>query len=110
MSQSNIYTVFCVVVGDYIPFPIEIEKSKTVGWLKGLIKQEMSKLFADIDSNSLNLYHVDIADDRQLVAKVKAYPLDDSNLRPTRLLTSIFPAPPKPDTVHFIVNPSKLHG
>jgi hypothetical protein len=110
MSQSDVYTVFCIVVGEDVPFCVEIERSRAVDWLKELIKKERSNIFADIDSNFLDLYHVDIADDDELVTKVKAHPLDDSKLPATKSLIDVFPATPKADTVHFIVNPSKLHG
>jgi Crinkler effector protein N-terminal domain len=110
MSQSDTFTILCIVVGEDVPFYIDIEKSKTVDWLKVLIKEKKSSVFADIDPNCLDLYHVDIADNDELVAKVTGYPLDDSKLPATTALTNVFPATPKADTVYFIVNPSKLHG
>lgn len=110
MSQSDIYTIICIVAGEDVPFCVEIEKSKTVGWLKALIKEKRTNVFADIDVNFLDLYHVDIPNDEELVVRLKAHPLDDSKLRATKPLTDVFPATPKADTVHFIVNPSKLHG
>jgi len=51
---------------------------------------------------------VDIADDDELMVKVKAHLLDDSSLRATMSLSKIFPSGPKEDTVHFIIKPSKL--
>jgi hypothetical protein len=110
MSQSDIYTILCIVVNEDVPFYIEIEKGKTIDWLKVLIKKKKSTVLAGIDPDFLDLYHVDIPDDEKLVAKVKAHPLDDSKLPATTVLTNFLPATPKADTVYFIVNPSKFHG
>jgi hypothetical protein len=107
--RERLYTVFCIDLGGDVPFHI-IERNKTVAELKELLKEKNCVPFADIESTSLDLYHVDIADNDQLVTKMKAHPLD-SRLQATKLLTSIFSATPKANTVHFIVNhPSKLHG
>jgi len=76
MSQSEIYTVFCIVVDIGRAFPVDIEKNETIGWLKGLITERDPKTFADVQSYLLDLYHVDIADDKDMMANVKAYPLD----------------------------------
>lgn len=57
-----------------VPFVVEIEKNKTVGELKDLVKGECSNTFADIDSNFLDLYHMYITDgdEEDLIATVKA--------------------------------------
>jgi hypothetical protein len=93
-----------------VAFSVRIEKSQTVGQLKDLIKEESNNHFADTDSNSLYLYRVSIpgANEEDLMASVKAQFLD-SPLLATKSLIKVFPDTPKADTVHFIVNPSKLH-
>jgi Crinkler effector protein N-terminal domain len=79
----------------------------------GQLKKEVVKkqsAFATIDSNFLGLYPMDIPDANKvdLMASVKAQTLN-SPLLPSKSLTNIFPTGPKADTVHFIVEPSKLH-
>jgi len=106
MSQSDIYTVICIIFGEKNPFEIKIEKNETVGLLKKLIKEENANL-AGIDTKFLDLYHVDIAEDDSLVTNVKAHPLD-SKLPVTASLIEIFPDTPEKHKVHFIVKPSKF--
>jgi Crinkler effector protein N-terminal domain len=113
MSQSDIYTVLCIVIGEDVPFSVEIEKSKIVSQLKDLIKEKRTDVFANIGSNLLDLYHVDIPDapKEDLMASMRAHPLDSRGpLLATTRFTNIFPGTPKDDTIHFIVKPSKLHG
>jgi len=107
MSQSDIYTVFCILLGQKVPFSVKVEKEKTVGHLKYLIKTQRNA-FAGIEAGFLDLYHVDFAEDSDLVAKVEAHPLD-SELPVTSRLIDIFPATPKGGTIHFIVKPSKFY-
>jgi Crinkler effector protein N-terminal domain len=44
-----------------VPFHIVTERNKTVAELKELIKEKNCIPFADIESTSLDVYHVDIA-------------------------------------------------
>ena len=74
MSQPDIYTVGCLVIGEDVPFTVEIAKSELVGVLKQLIKEKDPDTFAGIEVNFLDLYHVEITDDDELVANVKAHP------------------------------------
>jgi hypothetical protein len=107
MSQSNIYSVLCVVNTEDVPFPVKIEKSEIIGQLKEeIIKKK--RAFANIDSNFLDLYHVDIPDAHkmELKANIDAQTLNFPQLS-SKSLINIFPAGPKPDTVHFIVKYSK---
>lgn len=54
--------IFCLVLGDAIEesFPVDFDKGITVGHLKKLIKEEKKNAFANIDSNELRLWKVDI--------------------------------------------------
>ncbi|CAG8747861.1 4176_t:CDS:2 [Dentiscutata erythropus] len=54
--------IFCLVLGDAIEksFPVDIDKGMTVGHLKELIKEKKKNAFANIDSNELRLWKVDI--------------------------------------------------
>jgi hypothetical protein len=111
MSQSDIYTALGVVWGEGDPFCVQTQKSETVIQLKKLIKEE-NTVFANLDAKFLDLYHVDIPDDKRevLMARVLAESLD-TPLLASRTLTDIFSAaPPKAATIHFIVKSSNLHG
>ncbi|KAH9140397.1 hypothetical protein AeRB84_015367, partial [Aphanomyces euteiches] len=50
-------TLFCVVVGEGRPFPVEIDGDKTIGILKDKIK-EKNKNTITCDAKELELYHV----------------------------------------------------
>jgi hypothetical protein len=109
MSQPDIYTVFCIVVGEEVPFPVEIEKSKTVGQLKKLIKEERSDLFSGIPANFLNLYHVEIAGGGDMVEKVnQEMSKNPTALDPMKKLVNIFGGDPKEETLHIIVKPPRM--
>jgi Crinkler effector protein N-terminal domain len=103
MSQSDIYTILCVVDNEDVAFSVEIDKNEIIGQLKQKIFKKMAT-FANMDPESLDLYHVDIPDASraQLKASVKNERLDSPQL-PTKPLIEIFPTGPKPHTVHFIV-------
>ncbi|KAH9137221.1 hypothetical protein AeRB84_017936, partial [Aphanomyces euteiches] len=49
-------TLFCVVVGEGRPFPVEIDADKSVGILKKKIKEEKEYKFP---ADELQLYRVD---------------------------------------------------
>ncbi|KAF0701551.1 Aste57867_8005 [Aphanomyces stellatus] len=51
-------TLYCVVVGEGRPFPVEIDAEKTVGILKKKIKEE-NKNTISCDAKELELYRVD---------------------------------------------------
>ena len=75
-------------LGEAEPFSVETEKRKTFGHLKTLIKQKNLIVFADISANVLDLYHVDIPDDKDLIINIKAHPLG-FKLRITRKLVKM---------------------
>jgi len=109
MSQSRIYTVVCIAVDEDPPFSVDIEKNETVDQLKKLIKLKRSDLFANIDPNTLSLYHVDLAEDDNLVTKVNEKL--EGRLTPLSTasgLVDIFgSSTPKGETIHIIVQPPK---
>jgi hypothetical protein len=65
--KKDIYTVFCVVAGEFDPFPIKIHKSEPVGVLKDKIWEARKNTFAKIDAAQLILYHVEISVDDDVV-------------------------------------------
>ncbi|KAG0014025.1 hypothetical protein BGZ82_001943, partial [Podila clonocystis] len=52
--------LFCVVDGESTPFPVEIESTKTLGFLKELIKAKKPNDFSDVDADKLTLWKVSI--------------------------------------------------
>ena len=108
MSQPEIYTVICIVVGEGAPFRVEIEKNKIVDQLKDLIKEKKSNTFADIDANLLMLYHVEIAAGEDMLKKVE----DEMSKKPTTLdptmeIADVFSETPRKRTVHILVQPPR---
>ena len=54
------YTIFCLVGGEDKPFTVDIDGDITVSRLKDLIKKEKPVALANVDSNNLNLYRVNL--------------------------------------------------
>ena len=54
------YTILCLIEGEENPFTVDIDGDRLVHHLKGLIKKEKPVALADVDSNNLNLYHVNL--------------------------------------------------
>jgi Crinkler effector protein N-terminal domain len=111
MSQSDIYTILCVVDNEDVAFPVAIDKNMIIGQLKEEIIKK-TPAFANMDPKFLDLYHVDLPDAQKAELKAsvdaQALRLDPPQL-PSESLTTIFPTGPKPKTVHFIVKTSKPH-
>jgi hypothetical protein len=59
------YTLICFKPGDKSIFPVDIEKTKTVGHLKDEIKKKKPQTFANVEADHLTLFKtkVDISDD-----------------------------------------------
>ena len=104
MAHSEIYTVFCIAADEDVPFSVEIDKNKTVDQLKKLIKEERGDLFANIASNFLDLYQVDIPDDDHLDEMVNKKPQGGLKpLRPSEEMANVFSEGLKKGTVHILV-------
>lgn len=103
--QSSTYTIFCVVIDENIPFPVNVQPHTTVGELKKAIKAE-TQMFATVDAHKLTLYPVKIPDDDDLVKNVKKelnnQPLLNA-LRPTTELSTLFSETPAKGTVHILI-------
>jgi hypothetical protein len=54
------YYINCLLEGDPVPFPVEIDEARNVGYLKKEIKKDKAVALADVDANKLNLYHVNL--------------------------------------------------
>ena len=90
-------SLFCLVHGDspQHAFPVEIQKSKTIGHLKQLIKEKNQNDFRDIDAKNFTLWKVDISiDDEESLANLT---LEDNEkegvqeLVPTWKIRNAFP-------------------
>lgn len=102
--QPEIYTLFCVLLGENSPFAVEIAKDETVDILKKLIKKEKEPKLNHIDADELTLYKVEILDDDYLVENTTQRMLEGlSPLKPTLELVDYFTDTPKDETIHIIV-------
>jgi hypothetical protein len=108
MSLLDTYLIIGLVVGQEEPFSISIAKSETVRDVKDLVKKIKHDTFVGTETRFLDLYHVEIPEDDELMANVRAHPLD-SPLLATAPLIDIFPCAPKENMIHLLVKPSELH-
>jgi hypothetical protein len=108
MAQSEIYTVFCIAVGENVAFPVEIDKDKTVGQLKKLIKEEKPTAFAGIDANLLDLYRLGFPS-RNLSQSMNSLQLEQLQRLEdvTEPLEDVFQGAPKTRTIHILVQPPR---
>src|SRR5258706_5380539 len=100
------YTVFCLLEGETVHFPVEIDETKSVGGLKKSIKEERPDV--DVVAVKLELYQIDVdASDLQKAIKdvetlaPKLIPTD--RLNPTLDLSDIFPEGVPRKKIHFLV-------
>jgi hypothetical protein len=115
MSQSEFYTIFCIIEGEDSAFSVKIASHEPVDVLKKAIKIEKFKTLADIEADTLKLYHVsilmhdpqDMDMDIDYAAKAQEEmsrrqpPLELRN--PAKSLTRVFKDAPPKDTLHIIV-------
>ena len=98
-------TLNCWVRGQEIRriFPVNISPSQTTGALKKVIKNDKLD-FRDIDADALDLYKVSLADDEGLEKALAGLTFGPHELlRPTELLSLVFPTPPPERHVHIVV-------
>jgi len=103
MSESQIYTLFCLLLGEDSAFPIEIAKNKTVGHLKKLIKPDLDHIAA----SKLKLYQIDVTGSKQSKdERLKTIVADLDNLEEleaTSELSELYSSPPPKKTVHILI-------
>ncbi|PVF91303.1 hypothetical protein CPB86DRAFT_361226 [Serendipita vermifera] len=105
-SQSNMYTIFCIVKGDNTPFSVEIEPDKTIDRLKKAIKSEKPHRFDGFDADELTLYRIDVTerDQEECIRKVKNRNLSSLELLdPRSPLAVLYPCSPPGWTIHVLV-------
>jgi len=65
------YTIWCIVVGETIPFSVEVHQTETVDELKDHIKKETKPTFDAFDADQLTLYKIDVdATDKNTYIKI----------------------------------------
>jgi hypothetical protein len=101
------WTISCLVVGEEIPFPINIQPDAFVAELKEVINAA-KKLVPNGMDHYLDLYLVNIPNDDKLVENVKQIltaepPL--ASLRVTYRLSHYYSTAPPQRTIHILVQP-----
>jgi hypothetical protein len=98
MATLSLY-VYVIGVGN--PFRVDIQRSKTVGHLKGAILSKKPNGLKGIDADQLDLYKVDIlyADFERSVSEAHREELAD----PFSTLSEIFPQTPRERAVSILV-------
>jgi hypothetical protein len=104
-QQPADYTIFCVVVDNSSPFPVDISPHKTVGHLKKAIKLEKQPDFDKFAADNLDLYLINLAYDGSLIEKTEELLASHSPLNPTDKLSAVFQGPPEDGIVHILVKP-----
>ena len=110
-------TLFHLVHGEPVEnaFPVDIDKSKTVGVLKKLIKKEKAPDFDSVVADKLILWFVSIpVDDTTMLEELV---LENNKkkgvqkLLPLRKISKVFPGKPADEHIHIIVErpPCMLH-
>jgi hypothetical protein len=107
--RADKLTLFCLVDKESTSraFEVEISATRTVSYLKKLIKKEQAPAFDDITANQLTLWRVDIPKDRKGSA-ITVDALDDVKTEldePRTYLSNLFPNGPGEDTYIIVQRP-----
>ena len=104
-DQPAKWTLFCLVVNENTPFPVEIQSDKTVGVLKEAIKNKKQPEFDGFAADRLTLYLVNLLDDDNLTENAKQLLTSKAltALRATKQLGDLLPGGPAKETVHVLV-------
>jgi hypothetical protein len=91
--------------------PIEVPPSKTVGYLRELIKERKKVYFNNVDTDALNLWGVSIPLDDNADVALKELVFEENGekgirrLLPAKRLSSYFSDQPKEDHIHVVIEP-----
>lgn len=110
-TTNNLLTLFCLVDGEWNPFSVEVDRTKTVDTLKDAIKDKNAIAFADVDAKMLTLWSVSIPvsdddddDDDEVPIYTNNIPKDDrKKLKATRELRGVFGVEAAKNMIHIIV-------
>jgi hypothetical protein len=112
ITMSSTITLICLVHGDRVrrAFPVDVDKSKTIGHLKKLIKQELPNSFCDVDAKELALWKVSIpSNDADALRDFDAD--EDEELDPTLGIEDYFQVVPSKGYIHIIIErPFSVEG
>jgi crinkler effector protein len=103
-QQQADYTIICIVVGEEIPFLVDIRRDALVGHLQEKIKEKQR--FTSVIANKLKLFRVDVSvADRskiqeKIYEKIRALP---PPMYPVDKLSKYYLASPPEDMIHILV-------
>ena len=100
------YTIFCLLKGETIPFSVRIGESQSVDDLKDRIKEKRSVIL--VEALELELYRIDVdASDLQKAIKdvetLAQTLIPTDRLNPTLKLNKVFPSGAPDDQIHILV-------
>ncbi|KAG0202027.1 hypothetical protein BGX33_009961 [Mortierella sp. NVP41] len=107
--MADVITVFCLQSGEAAShaFSVEIDPTKTVDYLRKLIKAEKTNDFSDIDADKLTLWRVTIpiSDDNDDIPILldNVINKDKKKLGPATRLSKAFPEDLPDESIHIIV-------
>ncbi|KAG0202026.1 hypothetical protein BGX33_009960 [Mortierella sp. NVP41] len=107
--MADVITVFCLQSGEAAShaFSVEIDPTKTVDYLRKLIKAEKTNDFSDIDADKLTLWRVTIpiSDDNDDIPILldNVINKDKKKLGPATRLSKVFPEDLPDESIHIIV-------
>src|SRR5258706_1182614 len=100
------YTIFCLLEGDMVPFAVRIDESQFVGDLKKSIREEMSDVHVEARKLELHRIDVDASDLQKAIKDVETLAprlIPTDRLNPTQKLNKVFPSGPLDDQIHILV-------
>jgi hypothetical protein len=118
LNTMILSTLFCIADGEATSnaFPVDIEPSKTVTYLKELIKAKKAPRFDDIAADELSLWgvkHPVIAANKHIPVLLRAIDAP-TELDPTDDIADVFSEAPPKKTIHIIVQrpppPTVVHA
>ncbi|THU96247.1 hypothetical protein K435DRAFT_839131 [Dendrothele bispora CBS 962.96] len=103
-SRPSSSYLFCCLVGNNNPFPVEFSSELTVARLKEWIKEKNPHDLKEIRASKLDLFKVSLPDKGDLTKKIKNEIEGKEPLRTTMRLSKIFPdGPPEETSIHIVV-------
>ena len=102
--QPEIYKIFCILLGDDSPFPVEIASNETVADLKDKIKAKNENSLRTVDAKDLKLYYANLPIDDATEENVKQIMFQGpSPLGPATELSEVYASNPPKKMLHIIV-------
>jgi hypothetical protein len=100
-----LFELNCLVLGHSANniFPVEIQRTKTVGALRKAIKEEKQIMFQHVDADALELWAVAFPVDDSLEARLAELVAEEKLLAPVDKLLDIFSVVPEARSLHILV-------